>query len=65
MVLGLFVRPAALVMVGNFVAALFIAHPDAPLDAARLALRVLFSSLFLLFNGAGALSLDSYLSRRG
>ena len=62
--LGLFVRPAALVMVLNFVAALLIAHLDAPLDAARLALCMLFSSLFLLFNGAGDLSLDNYLSRR-
>ncbi|HEX8498999.1 MAG TPA: DoxX family protein [Pyrinomonadaceae bacterium] len=57
-VLGLLVRPAALVMVINFVAALVIAHLDAPLDAARLALCMLFCSLFLLFNGAGALSLD-------
>ena len=63
-VLGLFVRPAALVMVINFVAALVIAHLDTPLDAARLALCMLFSSLFLLFNGAGALSLDDYISRR-
>ena len=63
-VLGLFVRPAALVMVINFVAALVIAHLDAPLDAARLALCMLFSSLFLLFNGAGELSLDNYISRR-
>ena len=63
-VLGLFVRPAALVMVINFVAALVIAHLDAPLDAARLALCMLFSSLFLLFNGAGGLSLDNRLSGR-
>jgi len=63
-VLGLLVRPAALVMVVNFVAALVIAHLDTPLDAARLALCMLFSSLFLLFNGAGELSLDNYLSRR-
>ena len=62
--LGLFVRPAALVMAFNFVAALVIAHLDAPLDAARLALCMLFSSLFLLFHGAGALSLDEYISGR-
>lgn len=62
-VLGLLVRPAALVMVINFVAALLIAHLDTPLDAARLALCMLFSSLFLLFNGAGALSLDNSLGR--
>ena len=63
-VLGLFVRPAAVLMVINFIAALVIAHLDAPLDAARLALCMLFCSLFLLFNGAGALSLDNYLSSR-
>ena len=63
-VLGLFVRPAALLMVINFVAALVIAHLDTPLDAARLALCMLFCSLFLLFNGAGAWSLDAKLSRR-
>ena len=60
-VLGLFVRPAALVMVINFIAALLIAHLNTPLEAARLALCMLFSSLFLLFNGAGALSLDRRL----
>jgi putative oxidoreductase len=58
---GLLVRPAAAVMVVNFVAALLIAHLDAPLDAARLALCMLFSALFLLFHGAGKLSLDERL----
>ena len=58
---GLLVRPAAAVMVVNFVAALLIAHLDAPLDAARLALCMLFSSLFLLFHGAGKLSVDERL----
>lgn len=62
---GLFVRPAAALMVINFVAALVIAHLDTPLDAARLALCMLFSSLFLLFNGAGALSLDERFEGRG
>jgi putative oxidoreductase len=60
-IVGLAVRPAAAVMVVNFVAALVIAHLDAPLDAARLALCMLFSSLFLLFNGAGKLSADERL----
>jgi putative oxidoreductase len=58
---GLLVRPAALVMVVNFVAALLIAHLGTPLDAARLALCMLFSSLFLLFHGAGQLSVDERL----
>ena len=60
-VVGLAVRPAAAVMVVNFVAALLIAHLNAPLDSARLALCMLFSSLFLLFHGAGKLSADSRL----
>ena len=59
--LGLLVRPAALVMVVNFVVALLVAHLDAPLDAARLALCMLFSSLFLLFHGPGKLSVDERL----
>ena len=58
---GLLVRPAAAVMVVNFVAALLVAHLDAPLDAARLALCMLFSSLFLLFHGPGSLSVDERL----
>ena len=63
-VVGLLVRPAALVMVINFVAALAIAHLNGPFDAARPALCMLFCSLFLLFNGAGALSLDNSLTKR-
>ena len=59
--IGLATRPAALLMVINFVAALLIAHLDAPLDAARLALCMLFSSLFLLFHGPGKLSVDERL----
>jgi putative oxidoreductase len=58
---GLLVRPAAALMVINFVAALLIAHLDGPLDAARLALCMLFSALFLLFHGAGKLSADERL----
>ena len=58
---GLAVRPAAALMVVNFVPALLIAHLGGPLDPARLALCMLFSSLFLLFHGAGKLSADSRL----
>jgi putative oxidoreductase len=60
-VLGLFVRPAAVVMIVNFIAALVIAHLNAPFESAFLALVMLFSSLFLLFNGAGRPSLDARL----
>jgi putative oxidoreductase len=63
--LGLFVRPAAVVMIINFIAAIVIAHLDQPIDRAFLALLMLFASLFLLFNGAGRPSLDNVLARRG
>ena len=62
--LGLFVRPAAAVMVVNFVAALVIAHRNPPIEGAFLPLLMLFSSLFLLFNGAGKPSIDDRIERR-
>ena len=62
--LGLFVRPAALVMIVNFIAALFIAHLNQPIEGAFLALVMLFSSLFLLFHGAGKPSVDDWIERR-
>ena len=62
--LGLFVRPAAIVMIVNFIAALFIAHRNPPIEGAFLALVMLFCSLFLLFNGAGKPSIDDRIERR-
>lgn len=65
---GLFVRPAALLMIVNFVAALLIAHlghlSGDRIEGAFLALVMLFCSLFLLFNGAGKPSVDDVLERR-
>ena len=60
---GLFVRPAALVMIINFVAALLIAHRGQRIEGAFLALVMLFCSLFLLFNGAGKPSIDDRIER--
>ena len=51
--LGLWTRPAAAVMVINFIAAIVIAHLDGGFAPARLALLMLFTALFLLFNGPG------------
>ena len=61
--LGLFVRPAALLMIINFIAALVIAHRNPPIEGAFLALVMLFCSLFLLFNGAGKPSIDDRIER--
>jgi putative oxidoreductase len=57
-ILGAATRPAAVVMIINFIAALLIAHRVGGFAPARLALVMLFSSLFLLFNGAGKPSVD-------
>lgn len=56
--LGLFTRPAALVMIINFIAALLIAHRTGGYPPAALALMMLFSSIAFLLHGPGKLSLD-------
>jgi putative oxidoreductase len=61
---GFAVRPAAVVMIGNFVIALLMVHLGDTWNGAFPALMMLFGSIFLLFNGAGPLSLDRWLERR-
>ena len=63
-VLGAAVRPAAAVMIVNFLCALVIAHRTGGYAPAALALLMLFSSLGLLFHGAGLPSVDRYLASR-
>jgi putative oxidoreductase len=57
-ILGLWVRPAAVVMIVNFIAALLIAHRVGGYAPASLALIMLFSSIALLVHGAGRPSFD-------
>jgi putative oxidoreductase len=57
-VLGLFTRPAGLVMTINFVAALLIAHRATPFLATWQAAMMLAAALYFLLCGAGPLSLD-------
>jgi putative oxidoreductase len=57
--LGLFTRPAAVVMTINFVCALVIAHRDTPFQATWPAIIMLGAALFLLFHGPGAFALDA------
>ena len=63
-IVGLFTRPAAAVMVFNFVVALVMVHRNQTYPQAALAMIMLFCSLFLLFHGAGRLALDNRLLRR-
>ena len=56
--LGLFTRPAAAVMIINFIAALLIAHRTGGYPPAALAVIMLFSSIALLVHGPGKPSVD-------
>lgn len=63
-VAGLFTRPAAAVMVINFLVALGMVHRNDDYPRSALALIMLFSSVFLLFHGPGRAALDNRLLRR-
>jgi putative oxidoreductase len=57
-ILGAFLRPAATVMIINFIAALVIAHIGTTFQQSFEALMMLFGSVFFLFSGAGRISID-------
>jgi putative oxidoreductase len=57
-ILGLFTRPAAAVMVFNFIVALWMVHRGLPYPDNALAIIMLCASLFLLFHGPGRWALD-------
>ena len=61
-ILGLFIRPAAIVMILNFMVALLMVHWGTTFFDSFQALMMLFGSFFFLFNGAGKLSLDERLN---
>lgn len=61
--LGLFTRPAAAVMVINFVVALTMVHWGQPYPRQALALMMLCTSLFLLLHGPGRLAVDNIRRR--
>jgi putative oxidoreductase len=64
LILGLFTRPAGLVIAINFAAALIIAHRDTPFLATWQAAMMLAAGLFFLFNGPGAVALDRLIAGR-
>lgn len=57
-IIGFAVRPAAAVMIVNFVVALLMVHVGLPFSSNISPLAMLFCNIFLLFNGAGILSVD-------
>lgn len=57
-ILGLFIRPAAIIMMINFLVALFIVHLGTTFQQSFEALVMLFSSIFFLFHGPGKFSVE-------
>jgi putative oxidoreductase len=62
--LGLWVRPAAVLMIGNFLVALAMVHTRAPFREALDPSAMLAAAVSLLLTGAGAVSVDAWLARR-
>lgn len=56
--LGWFIRPAAIIMIINFIAALLIAHIGLTFEQSFDAWMMLLGSAFFLFAGAGKISVD-------
>ena len=63
-IVGLLTRPAGLVMAINFVCAIVIAHRATPFAVTWPALMMLAAGIYFLFCGAGAISIDRWLSER-
>jgi putative oxidoreductase len=63
-VLGAATRPAAAVMIVNFVVALVVAHIGDSYPGMFPALMMLSAACFFLIHGPGALSVDDVLARR-
>jgi putative oxidoreductase len=63
-VIGLWVRPAAIIMIINFITALVIVHIGDTFLNTFDALMMLFGSVFFLFYGAGKISVDHWLTGR-
>lgn len=62
---GLFIRPAAIVMIINFTVAFFLVHVGTSFQQSFEVLTMLFGSVFFLFHGAGKMSLQSITGKIG
>jgi putative oxidoreductase len=62
-IIGLWMRPAALLMVINFTVAIAAAHLHESIVSSFSAWAIWAGSIFLLFNGAGRLSIDRFLAQ--
>lgn len=63
-IIGWEVRMAGLVMIFNFLVAIFMVHMNDPYPAIYPALSMMAGALFLVFNGVGRLSIQKLLENR-
>lgn len=63
-ILGAFTRPAAVVMIINFIAAIVIAHLGDEYPKMFPALMMLAAACFFLLHGAGKLAVDEFFDRK-
>ncbi|HEY0656170.1 MAG TPA: DoxX family protein [Chryseosolibacter sp.] len=57
-IIGWMIRPAAMIMIVNFIVALLVAHIGLSFEQSFDAWMMLFGSIFFLFSGAGNISVD-------
>lgn len=62
-ILGLWVRPAAMVMIFNFIVAIIVANLDKGIEKSFAAWILFASATLLLFTGAGKISIDNRLHK--
>jgi putative oxidoreductase len=62
--IGLLTRPAALLIVVNMAVAVFVAHKGQGFAAQEMAWLYLVPALFFLLKGAGAWSVDRFVSKK-
>ena len=63
--LGAWIRLTSIIFIINFIAAIIIAHLNDTFRGMFAPLMMIFTGLFFLFHGAGKLSVDELLKRRG
>lgn len=63
-VVGLFIRPAAVIMIINFMVALMVVHLGTTFQQSFEALIMFFGSIFFLFFGAGRISVEALIHDR-
>ncbi len=63
-ILGLWTRPAAILMIINFTVAILAAHLQDGIEQSFAAWAILSASVLFLFNGSGKPAVDNLLNRR-